>query len=133
VSVECFPGEDGAFTVTLVVDGIDALAGFPYLDFEGPDAPMNEQALFHVAIGSEPPQDLHQSGWFATGTDFAFAHSDFPPEGGPVSAMVRAVLAGGAPWTISILHPDDPAQAIVAEVPLDGALPALAAATEGCR
>jgi hypothetical protein len=133
VSIECYPGEDGSFTIMLVVEGIEALSGFPYLDFEGPDAPMNERALFRVAVGAGPPRDLRQSGWFATGTDFAFAHSDIPAGEGIVAGIVRSVLAGGAPWTIAIVHPDDPAKAIVAEVPLEGALPALAAATEGCR
>ena len=131
-SVECYPGDDGAFTLMLVVNGVEAFADFPYLDFEGPDAPMNARDLFRIAAGDNPALTVSQGGWFTTGTDFAFAHADIPAGDGPVRAVVIAVLAGASPLAVSIVHPDDPSKAIIAEIPLDGALPALATATEGC-
>ncbi|HET7843188.1 MAG TPA: hypothetical protein VFL14_03495, partial [Xanthomonadales bacterium] len=78
LALTCTTGKGGAVTWTLAVQQKDALVGFDFDAFEGPDAPVGDRALARLELEGGVLRtgfDTRVNGYLADSTTFAFEFS----------------------------------------------------------
>ena len=135
LQLTCTSGTGGAVTWTLSVQQKDALVGFDFDAFEGPDATAADKALSHLELQGgmlRTAFDTAQGGYYTDASTFAFELS------APANSASQAGLLAETvdPTTESIRWivraPDGSDRRIEAIVPAKGASLALRETMMGC-
>jgi len=135
LELTCTSGKGGAVTWTLKIEQKDALIGFDFDAFEGPDAPVGDRALARLALEGGVMRtgfDTKVNGFLSEISTYAFEFS------APANSASQAgLLAEALDATTKAIHwtvraPDDSGRAIEATFSAGGAAPVLRETMMGC-
>lgn len=96
-TLQCHPGEGGAFSLFFAVRDSRAIAEFDFDAFEGPDSTLQSQRLMTVRIEGPAGTTVHetvQSGYFDHEMAFVFERSARIEQDSPPKAIAAAARAG---------------------------------------
>jgi hypothetical protein len=99
LAIACSPDSNGgALSIELVVSEANTRKDFDYDDFEGPDAPAQENALSHLAWTGAYSAEMTQaaSGWYAPEPpeSFMFGINQMSHQRKPPAKLLDAVASG---------------------------------------